>query len=455
MSDTPPAPLEIAQRLIRFDTTNPPGNERACIAYLEGLFHGPVFQTKVLAHDLERPNLLVRLPGGGGAPLLLYGHVDVVPVDGQDWDRPPFSGEIADGFLWGRGAVDMKGGLAMMASALLRMEAAGVTPPGDVIFVAVSDEEAGGDAGSRFLVEQHPEEFEGVRYAIGEVGGFATDISGLRVYPVMVAEKQSCLLVLTFRGPSGHGSLARRGGAMGHMAEAVRRIEATRLPVHITPAARESLSALARALPFPKSLLIRTLLRPRLANWTMRRMGERGAVFDAMLHNTVAPTVVSGGSSANVTPGEVTLQLDGRILPGFTPEDLVSELKIVLGDLGEGPGAPEIEVRHYDPGPADPDMGLFGMLASVIEEADPGSVVIPALIPGTTDARFFSRLGIQTYGFLPMNLPREADFTAMFHAGNERIPVEALEFGTRAIQTAIRRYNDEPAEKIIGHPGTA
>ncbi|MCH7594240.1 MAG: M20/M25/M40 family metallo-hydrolase, partial [Chloroflexi bacterium] len=177
--------------------------------------------------------------------------------------------------------------------------------------------------------------------------------------------------------------------------------------------------------------------------------------FDTMLHNTIAPTVVAGGSSANVTPGEVTLQLDGRILPGFTPEDLVSELKTVLGDLGEGPDAPEIEVRHYDPGPADPDMGLFGMLASVIEEADPGSVVIPALIPGTTDARFFSRLGIQTYGFLPMNLPREADFTAMFHAGNERIPVEALEFGTRAIQTAIRRYNDEPAEKIIGHPGTA
>lgn len=445
MSDTLPAsptPLEIAQRLIGFDTTNPPGNERACIEYLKGLFDGRGFQTKLLARDPERPNLLARLRGGDGAPLLLYGHVDVVPVDGQAWDRPPFSGEIADGFLWGRGAVDMKSGLAMMVSALLRMEAAGETPPGDVIFAAVSDEEAGGDAGSRFLVEEHPGEFEGVRYALGEVGGFATDISGLRVYPVMVAEKQSCLLTLTFRGPSGHGSLARRGGAMAHMAEAVQRIEAKRLPVHVTPAARESLSTLARELPFPKSLFIKMLLRPRFTNWTLRRIGERGAVFDTMLHNTVAPTVVAGGSWPNVTPGEVSLQLDGRILPGFSPGDLVSELKAVLGDLGDGPGAPEIEVRHHDPGPADPDMGLFGTLASVIEEADPGAIVLPALIPGTTDARFFSRLGIQTYGFLPMNLPREVDFTAMFHAGNERIPIDALEFGARAIQTAIRRYDD-------------
>ncbi|MCH7906029.1 MAG: M20/M25/M40 family metallo-hydrolase [Chloroflexi bacterium] len=444
MSDTPPAPpdpLDIAQRLIRFDTTNPPGNERACIEYLERLFAGSGFDTKLLARDPERPNLLARLPGGGAAPLLLYGHVDVVPTDGQVWDRPPFSGEIADGLVWGRGAVDMKGGLAMMASALLRMKAAGETPPGDVIFAAVSDEEAGGDAGSRFLVEQHPGEFEGVRYAIGEVGGFATQVSGLRVYPVMVAEKQSCLLILTFRGPSGHGSLARRGGAMAHMAEAVRRIEAARLPVHITPVARESLSALARALPFPNSLLVRMLLRRRLTDWTLGRIGERGAVFDAMLHNTVAPTVVAGGSRPNVTPGEVSLQLDGRILPGFTPEDLVRELRSVLGDLCDGPVAPEIEVRHYDPGPADPDMGLFGTLASVIEEADPGSVAVPALIPGTTDARFFSRLGIQTYGFLPMNLPREIDFTAMFHAGNERIPIDSLEFGARAIQTVIRRYN--------------
>jgi acetylornithine deacetylase/succinyl-diaminopimelate desuccinylase-like protein len=152
----------------------------------------------------------------------------------------------------------------------------------------------------------------------------------------------------------------------------------------------------------------------------------------------------------NVIPGEVTLQLDGRVLPGYSPEDLVSELRSVLGDLGDGPDAPEIEVRHYDPGPGVPDMGIFQMLASVIEDADPGSVAVPALIPGTTDARFFSQLGIQTYGFLPMNLPQEIDFAAMFHAGNERIPLDALEFGADAIRTAIRRYdgrNDQPAAR--------
>ena len=436
------SPSDILQDLIRFDTTNPPGNERACVEYLERLFAEHGFETKILAVDPERPNLVARLPGNGtGNPLLLYGHVDVVPTDGQQWDHPPFSGEIADGFIWGRGAIDMKGGLAMMATALLRIKASGEIPPGDLIFAAVSDEERGGVDGARFLVEEHSEEFAGVKYAIGEVGGFATDVSGLRVYPIMVAEKQSCLLTLTFRGASGHGSLARRGGAMARMAETVRRIEFRRLPVHVTPVARESLTALARALPFPKSLFIKLLLRPRFTNWALGKIGERGAMFDAMLHNTVAPTVVSGGSVPNVTPGEVTLQLDGRILPGYTEEDLVSELRSVLGDLGHGTNAPEITSRYYDPGPSVPEMGLFQTLASVIQEADPGSIVLPTLIPGTTDARFFSPLGIQTYGFLPMNLPREIDFASMFHAGNERIPLDALEFGADAIQKAIRQYH--------------
>ena len=443
------SPSDILQDLIRFDTTNPPGNERACVAYLERLFAEHGFETKILALDPERPNLVARLPGNGtGDPLLLYGHVDVVPTDGQLWDHPPFSGEITDGFIWGRGAIDMKGGLAMMATALLRIKASGETAPGDLIFAAVSDEERGGVVGARFLVEEHPQEFAGVKYAIGEVGGFATDVSGLRVYPVMVAEKQSCLLTLTFRGPSGHASLARRGGAMAQMAEAIARIESRRLPVHVTPAARESLTALARALPFPKNLFIRLLLRPRFTNWALGKIGERGAMFDAMLHNTVAPTVVSGGSVSNVAPGEVTLQLDGRILPGYTEEDLVRELRSVLGDIGHGPNAPEITSRYYDPGPRAPDMSLFQTLASVIEKADPDSIVLPTLIPGTTDARFFSRLGIQTYGFLPMNLPREIDFTSMFHAGNERIPLDALEFGADAIQKAIRLYHRQGSETV-------
>jgi acetylornithine deacetylase/succinyl-diaminopimelate desuccinylase-like protein len=280
----------------------------------------------------------------------------------------------------------MKGGLEMMATALLWTKVSDEIPPGYLIFAAVSDEERGGVAGARFLVEEHPEEFAGAQYAIGEVGGFATDVSGLRVYPVMVAEKQLCLLTLTFRGSSGHGALARRGGAMSRMAEVVRRIESQRLPVHVTSAARESLTALARALPFPKNLFIKLMLRPRFTNWVLGKIGERGALFDAMLHNIVAPTVVSGGSVPNVTPGEVTFQLDGRILPGDTEEDLVRELRSVLGDLGHGPKAPGITSRYYDPDLGPPDMGLFRTLTSVIEEADPGSIVLPTLIPGTTDA---------------------------------------------------------------------
>jgi len=185
------SPSEILQDLIRVDTTNPPGNERACVGYLERLFAGHGFETKILALDPGRPNLVARLPESGTSdPLLLHGHVDVVPSDGQHWDHSPFSGEVADGFIWGRGpgAIDMKGGLAMMATALLRIKVSDEIPPGYLIFAAVSDEERGGVAGARFLVEEHPEEFVGAQYEIGEVGGFATDVPGLRVYPVMVAE---------------------------------------------------------------------------------------------------------------------------------------------------------------------------------------------------------------------------------------------------------------------------
>ncbi|MEE8363197.1 MAG: M20/M25/M40 family metallo-hydrolase [Dehalococcoidia bacterium] len=432
-----PSPVHLLRSLIRFNTTNGINPERPCVEYLGRLLSEAGLATEFLAKDPQRPNLLARLPGRGEAPpLLLYGHVDVVGVEGQRWTHPPFEGSVVDGCVWGRGAVDMKGGLAMMAAALLRVRAEGMTPPGDVIFAAVSDEEAGGEYGSRFLVEKHADRFAGVRYALGEVGGFTLVAMGRRFYPVMVAEKQACWLKVTFRGPAGHGSMPPAGSAMTKMAEAMRHIESVRLPVHVTPTARAQFTAMARALPLPAAAGLRLLLVPWLTDRILGRLGERATVFGPALHNTVTPTMTTAGTAPNVVPAEAILHLDGRILPGFGRDDLVREVRDVIGD------EPEIEVLHHDPGPAEPDMGLYDLLAGVITELDPEGVPVPMLLPGTTDARFFSRLGIQTYGFTPMKLPPDLDFSALFHGEDERVPVSALEFGADAVYRVLLRAGD-------------
>ena len=428
-------PLELLQNLIRFDTTNPPGNEAACIAYIDNLLTEAGFETILLAKDPNRPNLITRLKGRGEAPpLLLYGHVDVVTTTNQRWTHPPFEGRVTDGYIWGRGALDMKGGVAMMLAAFLRTKVEGLTPAGDVVLAVLSDEEAGGDYGAKYLVENHPEQFEAVRYALGEFGGFSMYIGQRKFYPIQVAEKQICWMRATVRGPAGHGSLPMRGGAMAKLAHLLQRLDEHRLPVHITPAARRMFEAIASALPFPKGLLLRQILNPSLTEGLLKFLGERGRLFEPLFRNTVNATVVLGGEKINVIPSEIVLELDGRLLPGYSPDDMMAELRRVIGD------EVELELVRHDPCPPEPDMGMFNMLANILREADPDGIPIPLLMAGTSDARFFSRLGIQTYGFTPMNFPAGFNFMQIAHAADERIPVEAVDFGTSAIYKVLQRY---------------
>ena len=428
-------PAEILHQLIRFDTTNPPGNEAGCIQFINDLLQQAGIQTNLLALSPERPNLYARLPGRGeAAPLLLYGHVDVVSTENQLWQHPPFEGLIADGYVWGRGALDMKGGVAMLLAAFLRAKIEGLALPGEVIFCAVSDEENLGIYGAKFLVERHAGLFQGVRYALGEFGGFTIHIGGRRFYPIMIAEKQICALKVTLRGQGGHGSLPERGGAMAKLAQVLHKLNRQRLPVHVTPAARLMVEKIAAALPGATGLTLRQLTNPVLTNWILDLLPERTRTFDPLFHNTVSPTMLSASQQLNVIPSEVHLGLDGRLLPGFTPEDMLKELRQILGDQVE------LEVVQFDPGPAEPDMGLFDRLADILRQADPGSVPVPLLLSGVTDARFFSRLGIQTYGYLPMRLPQDFNFSSTIHAADERIPVEALDFGAQAIYQALQRF---------------
>jgi acetylornithine deacetylase/succinyl-diaminopimelate desuccinylase-like protein len=424
--------LELAQRLIRFDTTNPPGNEAACIDFVRGLLTEAGIESELHEREPERPNLVARLRGESAAgALLLYGHVDVVTTREQQWSRPPFGAEVADGFLWGRGALDMKSGVAMLVQAFLR--ARELPLKHDVVLTVLADEEAGGVDGARFLVEERPELFAGVTHALGEFGAFSLSIGGRRFYPIQVAEKQLCTLRATLRGPGGHGSVPVRGRTPGLLGDVLRTLDRRQPPLRITPVARAFLEGVAAELPRRRALMVRSLLRPAVAERLLPRLPPSFAGLGAMLRNTVSATIVHAGEKENVIPATAELTLDGRLLPGCEPDDLIRELHELTGNKLE------LEVVRYDPMRGDADLTHYETLADVLRGFDPEGVPVPYLLVGVTDGRFFRQLGIQTYGFLPMRLPDDLVLTDLIHAADERIPADTLEAGAHAIVEAVRR----------------
>jgi acetylornithine deacetylase/succinyl-diaminopimelate desuccinylase-like protein len=426
-------PVQLLQELIRFDTTNPPGNEEACVAHIESLLREHGIESERYERTPGRPNLVARHAGAnGGPPLVLQGHVDVVTTAGQPWSRPPFAAEIADGYVWGRGALDMKSGVAMMIAAFVAAHESNSPTP--LVLVVLADEEDGGEEGAKFLAEEHPGAFGGARHALGEFGGATQWIAGRRFYPIQVAEKQICWLRAHVRGQGGHGAYGVKGGAMRRLGDVLRTLDRKQPPVHITPIVRDWVNGIADTLPRPQALVLRRLLDPRTADYAVRALGSKGRIFGRVIRNTVSPTIVDGGGKINVIPSEIELQLDGRLLPGFAPDDLVRELHELIGD------DVELEVVRHDPGPPDPDLTFYEPLAQIIRELDPDAVPVPMLQPGVTDARFLTGAGIQTYGFLPLRLPEDFDAIPTVHNADERVPVDALPFGVDAISRAIARY---------------
>jgi acetylornithine deacetylase/succinyl-diaminopimelate desuccinylase-like protein len=434
-TDAAPDPVELLRALIRFDTSNPPGNERPCLEFVADLLRAAGVEPRFVAQDDDRPNLVARLLGRGDSPpLLLYGHVDVVPANPGEWRYPPFGGELADGEVWGRGALDMKGGVAMLVAVVLRAAAERLEPAGDLLLALASDEETGSELGAKFLVDEHAHLFDGVRYGLGEIGGFTEWVGERRLYPIQVAEKQRCLVRATIRGAGGHPSTVVRRTAAGRLGRFLTALEKRRLPVHVTPVVRAMLDAMTGALPVHQRLALRPLAAPRLTDRLLDLFGKDAASLDPLLHNTATPTVVRGGESTNVIPTEITVDLDGRLVPGQSPTDLVRELEALV------PGVATYEVMREEPAvTAAPDLALYPMLAEIIREREPGGTPMPTLIPGYTDARHFARLGIQTYGFLPMRLPPHIT-TALIHAPDERVPAEAVRWGADCLWEAVRRY---------------
>ena len=424
-------PVKLLQDLIRFNTTNPPGNEAECIAYVNRLLTDAGFETKVLARDSARPNLVTRLTGKGNAPpLLLYGHVDVVSTEGQTWQHPPFEGKLVDGYVWGRGTLDMKGPVAMMISAVLRAKAEGMTPAGDVVLTILSDEERFGDFGAKYVVENHAHLFQGIRYGIGEFGGFTFYIGRRKFYPIQITEKQICMVQATIRAQGGHGSFRLPGNVMDQLGHVLLALEHYRAPSHVTPPARRMIKGMASGLSFPSNLALRQLLNPRLTDAVLKLLGSKSQALEPMFRTILTPYAVTG----TLVPSEINLTIVGRLLPGHKPEDMVRELHSAIGDQVQ------LEVIRFDPGPPEPDMGLFDTLAGILREADADGVPVPYLVPFVTDARFFGRLGIQTYGFTPMRLRHDLKLWELAHGADERIPADAVNFGTDMIYKLLQRF---------------
>jgi acetylornithine deacetylase/succinyl-diaminopimelate desuccinylase-like protein len=436
---------EMLQALLRIDTTNPPGNERPAAEYLQSKLEAVGLEPTLLESAPGRASLVCRHAGTGEAePLLLAAHLDVVEAHVESWTRAPFAAEIADGCLWGRGAIDMKHMAAMSAAILRRLARDRVTLARDVIFAAVADEEAGCDHGSRFLVDEYPDLVR-AEYALGEVGGFSLHLAGSTYYPVQVAEKGVCWIRARVRGTPGHGSMPRADSAVVKLGELIARLGKTRLPVHATATVRDFLQAVASRQPALARPLLRILTHPRLLGRLLAVVPDQALArsFAPLLSNTAAPTVVQAGSKVNVIPGVAEVLIDGRTLPGQEDADLLRELGAVLG--------PEVElevIKSMPPVTTEPvSSPLFDIIKRQINRREPDAVVVPYMSPGFSDAKHFSRLGARWYGFAPVKLEPGMRFADMFHGNDERIPLAGLHWGVELLYDVVTELGQIQPER--------
>ena len=411
--------------LIRIDTTNPgdhsgPG-ERQAAERVAALLTDAGLDPVLLESHPGRASVVARISGTDPArpALLVHGHLDVVPADAADWRVHPFSGELRDDCIWGRGAVDMKDMDAMILAVVRQRLREGRRPPRDVVLAFPADEEAGGTHGARWLVDNHPDLFEGVTEAVGEVGGFSATIAGRRVYPIQTAEKGMAWMRLTARGTAGHGSMLRPDNAVTELAETVARIGRHEWPVRLTPSVRAFLTEAAAVLGID--------FTPDAADEVLAKLGPITRMVGATLTNTVNPTVLSAGYKVNVVPQTASADLDGRFLPGHEDEFFAE----VDGLLGAGVRR---EFIHHDIALETTfDGDLCAAMTAALLAEDGDARIAAYCLSGGTDAKSFSRLGIRCFGFTPLRLPAELDFSGMFHGVDERVPVEALRFGVHVL----------------------
>lgn len=413
--------VEICSDLIRIDTSNygdePGPGERKAAEHVAHLLDEVGIESTVLESEPGRTSLVARWGGERGEPVLLHGHLDVVPAAAEDWAVHPFSGDVRDGLVWGRGAVDMKDFDAMLLSSVRARARAGAVPSRPLVLCFTADEEAGGAKGAGHLVRGHRELLEDCTVAVGEVGGFSTTVRGRRVYLVEAAEKGMAWVRLTARGNAGHGSMQHPDNAVTTLAAAVARIGQHRWPVRLTPTMEVLLAAVAE--------LAGTEATPENAELLVEEFGPAARMLGAVIRNSANPTMLDAGYKVNVVPAVASARVDGRFLPGYEDE-FWATLAALAG--------PDVEITR--------DVHLTGMettydgdvaeaMTAALLAEDPDAIVAPYLMSAGTDAKHWETLGMRCFGFTPLRLPEDLDFTALFHGVDERVPVDSLEFGAR------------------------
>ncbi|MFI5981858.1 M20/M25/M40 family metallo-hydrolase [Streptomyces sp. NPDC051555] len=426
--------VEFTSGLIRIDTTNRGGGdcrERPAAEYAAERLAAAGLEPVLLERTAGRTNVVARIAGTdpAAAALLVHGHLDVVPAEAADWSVDPFSGEVRDGVVWGRGAVDMKNMDAMILAVVRAWARAGVGPRRDVVIAFTADEEDSAVDGSDFLVRRHADLFEGCTEGISESGAFTVHAgTGGPLYPVAAGERGTAWLKLTARGTAGHGSKPNRANAVTRLAAAVARIGAHEWPVRITDTVAACLTELAAHQGMS--------VDPRDPGFDLDallgRLGPIRALVEGTLRNSSNPSMLSAGYKVNVIPGHATAYIDGRTLPGGE-----AEFHATLDAL-TGPDV-DWDFHHREVALEAPFQGrTFDVLREAVEHFDPEGRVVPFCMAGGTDAKHFSRLGITGYGYSPLKLPPGFDYWSLFHGVDERVPVEALHFGVKVLDRALR-----------------
>ncbi len=408
--------------LIRIDTSNPIRPERPAAEYVAEKLAEAGLEPKIFESDPGRASVVARFEGTDPSAdaLLVHGHLDVVPADAADWSVDPFTGEVKDGLVWGRGAVDMKDMDAMTLAVVRRMLREGRRPRRDVVLAFLADEEAGGNYGAKFLAAKHRELFDGCTEAISEVGGYSYEINPeLRFYLIETAQKGLAWMRLHARGQAGHGSMLNTDNAVTRVAQAVARIGAHEFPVTLTPTVRDFLTEVCEAMGIE--------FDPNEPEAAVAQLGPLARFIGATLKHTANPTMLEAGYKSNVIPERASAVIDGRFLPGGQDEFLAT-----IDELA-GPGVTRENI-HLDRSVESPfGAPLVETMPAALKAEDPAARTVPYCLSAGTDNKTFASLGMTGYGFVPLRLTPDLDFAAMFHGVDERVPVSALDFGARVL----------------------
>ena len=422
--------ISICQEMIRIPSVNygeGKGDERAIADYVAAKLAEVGIESELIVTGENRVNVVAKIEGVDQSRpgLVVHGHLDVVPVNAADWSMDPFGGEIKDGYIWGRGAVDMKDMDAMIIATVRAWKRANYKPPRNILLAFFGDEEAGSEYGSRYLVANRPELFKGYTEAISEVGGFSVTITGgHRLYFIEGAQKGINWLQLKATGDAGHGSFINPKNAITKLSAAVSRIGSYEWPQLETKTGAKFWSKIAE--------LVGEKYDPTNVRPLLKHIGGAARMMGATIQNTSNPTMLEAGYKANVIPQSATAVVDGRFLPGFEDELLDTVKKLAGEDI-------EIEILVRDKAlEVDFEGRLVDAMKAAIAKYDPDGIPVPYLMSGGTDNKALSDLGIIGYGFSPVKLPPELDFFALFHGVDERIPVDGLKFGVQVLNEFLQ-----------------